>query len=236
MTEITPQQRSALIVSYLAELADDKLRWLYRWIEDNAVDVARLMMESHYHTFSTLEGDDATYTNFVGRLQALASESKVEAVDVFLHVHGSPQRLWFKGGTKNTSIIGDDLIQLGLKKKLRALYSTACYGENHTEDFIRGGFRVASGALGVNANAVAEYPLFMTNWIGDCAELCKLTWKVTRSALPGKDIVCQGKIKEKVDSEHEKYLICEVTASNEYDEFIASGEAMVVFTTNHAPN
>lgn len=70
----------------------------------------------------------------------------------------------------------------------------------------------------------------MTNWIGDYAELSKLTWKVARSALPGKDIVCRGEIKQKVDSEREKYLICEVTASNENDELIASGEATVVFT------
>ena len=25
----------------------------------------------------------------------------------------------------------------------------------------------------------------ITNWVGDSAELCKLAWKVTRSALPG---------------------------------------------------
>jgi len=76
----------------------------------------------------------------------------------------------------------------------------------------------------------------ITSWIGDSAELCKLAWKVTRSALPGKDIVCRGKIKERIDSEDEKYLICEVTASNENDELIASGEATVVFTVNHTLN
>jgi hydroxyacyl-ACP dehydratase HTD2-like protein with hotdog domain len=76
----------------------------------------------------------------------------------------------------------------------------------------------------------------ITNWIGNSAELCKLTWKVTRSALPGNDIVCRGKINERIDSEDEKYLICEVTASNENDELIASGEAKIVFTINHTPN
>jgi len=76
----------------------------------------------------------------------------------------------------------------------------------------------------------------ITNWIGDCAELCKLEWKVTRSALPGKDIVCRGKIKEKIHSEHEKYLVCEVTASDENDELIASGEATVVFIRTHKSN
>ena len=76
----------------------------------------------------------------------------------------------------------------------------------------------------------------MTDWIGDDAELRKLEWKVTRSALPGKDIVCRGKIRERIDSEDEKYVICEVTASNENDELIASGDATIVFTAGHAPN
>ena len=76
----------------------------------------------------------------------------------------------------------------------------------------------------------------ITSWIGDSAELRKLAWKVTRSALPGKDIICRGKIKERIDSEDEKYLICEVTASNENDELIACGDATVVFTVNHTPN
>lgn len=76
----------------------------------------------------------------------------------------------------------------------------------------------------------------ITNWVGDSAELCKLTWKVTRSALPGKDIICRGKIKERIDSEDGMYLICNVTASNENDELIASGDAIVMFAVNHTPN
>jgi hydroxyacyl-ACP dehydratase HTD2-like protein with hotdog domain len=76
----------------------------------------------------------------------------------------------------------------------------------------------------------------ITNWVGDSAELCKLTWKVTRSALPGKDIICRGKIKERIDSEDGKYLICNVTASNENDELIASGDAIVMFAVNHTQN
>jgi len=76
----------------------------------------------------------------------------------------------------------------------------------------------------------------ITNWVGDSAELRKLAWKVTRSALPGKDIVCRAKITERFDSEDERYLICEVTASNEKDELIASGDATVVFTVNHTPS
>ncbi len=76
----------------------------------------------------------------------------------------------------------------------------------------------------------------ITTWIGDSAELCKLKWKVTSSALPGKDIICRGKIEEIVDSEYEKYLICNVTAYNENDKLIASGNAKVVFTAHNTSN
>jgi hypothetical protein len=76
----------------------------------------------------------------------------------------------------------------------------------------------------------------ITNWIGDSGELRKLAWKVTRSALPGGKIVCRGKINKKIDSEDERYLICEVTAYNESDELIAFGDATVVFNLNQMPN
>jgi hydroxyacyl-ACP dehydratase HTD2-like protein with hotdog domain len=75
----------------------------------------------------------------------------------------------------------------------------------------------------------------ITNWVGDSAELAKLTWKVTRSALPGQEIICRGEIEEIINSENEKYLLCKVAASNENNELIASGSAKVVFASNHAP-
>ena len=76
----------------------------------------------------------------------------------------------------------------------------------------------------------------ITDWVGDSAELRKLAWKVVRSALPGRDIVCRGRITDRIESEEEKSFTCEVTASNDNDELIASGEAKVVFAVNYAPD
>lgn len=70
----------------------------------------------------------------------------------------------------------------------------------------------------------------LTNWVGDSAELRRLAWKVTRSAVPGDTIICRGKIKERTDSGDQKHLVCEVTASRANDELIASGDALIVFT------
>ncbi len=76
----------------------------------------------------------------------------------------------------------------------------------------------------------------ITDWIGDSGELRRLAWKVTRSALPGRDIVCRGHVKERIDSEEGAYLVCEVTAFDENDELLASGEATVVFPAQQAPH
>lgn len=74
----------------------------------------------------------------------------------------------------------------------------------------------------------------ITDWAGDSAELRALAWRVTRSALPDKEIVCRARIREKTESGEEKYLVCEVTATDEDEEVIASGEAKIVFSADHA--
>jgi len=74
----------------------------------------------------------------------------------------------------------------------------------------------------------------ITDWVGDSAELRSLAWKVTRSALPNKEIVCRARIKERVESEEDEYVVCEVTVMDEDEEVIASGQAKVVFSTDHA--
>lgn len=73
----------------------------------------------------------------------------------------------------------------------------------------------------------------LTDWVGDSAELHRLAWKVTRSTVPGSDIVCRGKIKDRIVHGDKKHLVCELTVSNENDETIACGEAELVFHTDH---
>jgi hypothetical protein len=156
-------ERDLLVVSYLFTGGNQKLPWLYRWLEDNAVDLARVMLSSHYRKFATLEGDEVTSANFIDRITSLASDEQLQALDVFLHLHGLPGELVFRDGAMSISKISEKLQAANLKK-LRVLFSTACYGKTHATGFIQAGFRVASGAEDVNANAVIEYPVFMDAW------------------------------------------------------------------------
>ena len=156
--------RDLLVVSYLFTGGNQKLPWLYRWLEDNAVDLARVMLSSHYRKFATLEGDEVTSANFIDRITSLASDEQLQALDVLLHLHGLPGELVFRDEAMSISKISEKLQAANLKKKLRALYSTACYGMTHAADFVQAGFWVVSGATAVNANAVIEYPAFMDAW------------------------------------------------------------------------
>ena len=88
----------------------------------------------------------------------------MEAVDVLLMLHGSENTLHFDGGAARTGDLRGELAALGLRGKLRMLYSTCCYGDSHSDDLVAGGFRAAVGAAAVNANAATEYPTVLTRW------------------------------------------------------------------------
>lgn len=87
----------------------------------------------------------------------------------------------------------------------------------------------------------SSYEIFRRVKVGDQITVKSMltdvfTKRGKKSALPGKNIICRGKIKELINMGNEKYFICNFTASNENDELIASGNAKVVFTSNHTPN
>ena len=171
-------ERGLLVVSYLEEQAHSSVRRLLGWAEDLGVDLARSVLDSEYETFSVLQGDDASYKDFIDRIEDLTANSDLKALDVFLLVHGDPSGPIFKNGTVSAQHIRDDLKNQSSKDVLRALYSSACYGASHNPFFIQGGFRVASGAVGVNANGTAEYPLFLKQWRGE------RTFKSSINAIP----------------------------------------------------
>ena len=91
-------------------------------------------------------------------------DPQTKVLDVFLNLHGSPGTLHFDDGSITSSDLKSQLQAANLKHRLRLLYSTACYGATHAPDFVGAGFRVASGAVGVNANQLYDYPLQLYHW------------------------------------------------------------------------
>jgi hypothetical protein len=159
---VEKQNRKLLIVSNLTTFGDPKLVWLYQFLDGSSVTLAQTMMAPHYASIYALTGSNATSSKFVNNAATIAGQASTKALDVFIHLHGSPGTLWFVGGEKSSSSLKNELIAKNIKDKLRLLYSTACFGSSHAQDFVGAGFNAASGSVGVNANSAYEYPVIMT--------------------------------------------------------------------------
>ena len=158
------KERVLLLVANLTTHGVDSLKLLYQWLDDNAVKVAKLLMSDDYRKIEVLTGSDATKDAFIESLVTLSSDPQTRAVDVFLGLHGLENQLWFHEGPCQTSDLGEEIRAENLKQRLRLMYSTACYGASHAPDFIRAGFRVASGAKRTNANGPYDYPTQLACW------------------------------------------------------------------------
>lgn len=156
--------RVLVVITSLAKYGREDLKWLYRGLEASAVIVARLILGLFYRRIYTLTGEQATAAGFVDRLAELSADPRTQAIDVLLHLHGKERELWFADGAIATRQLKERIAGQQLQGRLRLLYSTACYGANHAPDFVAAGFRVASGAIAVNANAAHDYPTELIYW------------------------------------------------------------------------
>jgi hypothetical protein len=88
----------------------------------------------------------------------------IRRIDVILMLHGSPGSIYFYDGPKASSAVRTQIAALNLGPKLRLLYSTCCYGDSHSADFISAGFDSAIGSKKVNANAAVEFGPLLGLW------------------------------------------------------------------------
>jgi hypothetical protein len=159
-------QRGLVIISELVTAGRPEFREVYRWLQNNGASLPRNTIGHLYGTVRTLTGVNATTTRFVNALRELTSMPTIKEVDVILHLHGAPNKLYFANGPITMSALRDRIAALEAGNRLRALYSTACFGSSHADDFVQAGFTCASGAVAVNANSPIEFPVFLTLWAG----------------------------------------------------------------------
>ena len=164
MSDITENERSLLVVVNLSTGGVEKFQPIYKWLDENAMTLARLILKKQYRLIDTLSDDEVTSTNFIEKIKKLAKDPQTKALDVILSLHGLKQKLYFDDGPIESRDLGNQLKVANLKDTLRLLYSGACYGSTHAGDFIDGGFRVASGAKKVASNGPFDFPLQLHNW------------------------------------------------------------------------
>jgi hypothetical protein len=160
------EKRVLLIINCLAEHGDHRLRFLYQFIESAGVETARRLLERHYRQISVLRDKGATHAAFLAHLKTLAEDKTIDAVDLFLQLHGEPGKVRFYDHWVSTMRLCEEIKRVVERDCLRLIYNTSCYGDTHSDDLLKAGFKVSVGALKVNASAAAEFPIFCRQWPG----------------------------------------------------------------------
>jgi hypothetical protein len=163
---VSKEKRVLLIVNCLAEHGDQRLRFLYQFIESAGVETARRLLERHYRQISVLRDREATHAGFLDRLKTLAEDKTIDAVDLFLQLHGEPGKVRFHDHWVSTMRLREEIKRAAGRDCLRLVYNTSCYGDTHSDDLLKAGFKVSVGARKVNASAAAEFPIFCRQWPG----------------------------------------------------------------------
>lgn len=166
-SRLNRRERALIIVSVLNTDDNEKAatKWLYKFIEANGISLAFAQLGAFYKKRVSLKDDLATKENLIETLQQVARDSKIQEIDVLLHCHGNDERLYLYEERVTSQELAKAIGQLRIGHRLRMLYSTACYGASHADDFVmHAGFTCASGAKGINYNSATEYPEFLSRW------------------------------------------------------------------------
>jgi hypothetical protein len=164
-------QRALLVVCDLAYSGATQFRTLYNWIETLGLVTVLNILSDDYKHVTSLTGSSATAANFVTSLVGLAGQPEIKAVDVVLMLHGLRDQICFRGGSLTGGSGGTIRSQLGARNlgdKLRACFSTCCWGETVADDLVAAGFNVACGAKDVYANGAFGIPMALYFW--ECGE------------------------------------------------------------------
>lgn len=169
-TSVGRDGRVLLVAGELVSGGAPEIDWLYEFLQSKTISLAQAILGKHYRKIETLTASQFTRDAFVARLKAMAEDDRTQAVDVILAPHGLGDKIYFynhqtAGAPALAREIAGAITSVEPKTRLRMLYSTACYGAQHADDFVNvAGFRAASGAVAVNTNAAIEYPAFLTRW------------------------------------------------------------------------
>jgi hypothetical protein len=160
---VTKNERAVVVISDLTELPPEK-DLLYTFIETAGRAVCESLLKGNYVEYVTLYDASATKANLIQTLQAIGANATVKAIDLIVMLHGRKNQLGFNGGHSNTKTLATDIAALNLSDKLRLVYSTACFGSSHNDDFRKAGFSTSIGARKVNTNGAVELPVVLQLW------------------------------------------------------------------------
>ncbi len=164
---LDPAQRVLVQLVTLASSAPARERVVYRSIERGAELMGWRYLRREYRTRTLLHGPQATLDGLAGALAAASAEPDVAAVDLLVNPHGTSAKVWFADGFVDSHEVCTairDRLDPQQRRRLRAAFSTACYGMSHTDAWLRSGFAVAVGSRGIYADGITSLPRLLHGW------------------------------------------------------------------------
>ncbi|MGI0486560.1 hypothetical protein ACN4EK_14060 [Pantanalinema rosaneae CENA516] len=165
---VTKTQREVIHLITLSEAMDGANKLLYEAVEMGASLASNTMLGPNYGKVHLLEKDQATLSNLCHQLEQVAAKSSVKAVDLLISPHGLNNRIYFYPNEGVAmAMVADKLKSIPemYRRKFRMVFSTACYGASHIDEWLDGGFQVASGSEKIYADSLLSFPAFLGTWV-----------------------------------------------------------------------
>jgi hypothetical protein len=143
---------------------------LYRGEDLLARKVIRHFGKAAYSHVVILTGEDASLESFKETVKGFETDSTTKAIDVVFYLHGHDAKIYGRPElcfySKDKSCIPSARLpnELSDFRKLRALYSDACFGSEQNQDLLASGFKVVAGSTLEDDNLMLDLKLFLKVW------------------------------------------------------------------------
>ena len=147
---------------------------MYRAIEWGAQRMGRRYLARSYRTHTLISGPQATLDGLVQALDEATSQPDIAAVDLLVNPHGTSRKVWFDDGPTDCLAVCAEVrrrLDAGQRRRLRAVFSTACFGMSHNDAWLRSGFAVAVGSRGIYADGMTSLPRMLAAWASGASVL-----------------------------------------------------------------
>jgi hypothetical protein len=163
---VTKNERELVQIILVSQETSGPEKALYEFIELASESLAGAILGGSYRRITTITKDAATLDGLVAALRAATGRAGIEAVDLLFTTHGLTDKVVFAEGKVPESAVLHALLSLpaAARRKLRMVFSTACFGRSHLDMWTAAGFTDASGARGVYADSAVSYAPFLTAW------------------------------------------------------------------------
>lgn len=149
---------NCLIIAHLSNKAKKSQRWGFNIVEWLGIITAKIILTNNYNKILVCRKKEAAIFEIKRKIAQIPQH---ETLDIILNVHGLKNGIFL---FENEFIPISTFCELFKQHKLRLVYSTACYGKYHLQEWAKVKAKSAIGAAAVNGNALTEYPIFLYYW------------------------------------------------------------------------